>query len=30
MQKSDKKGDYCKYLYTSWEKKDLILITDLT
>ena len=20
MQKSDKKGDYCKYLYTSWEK----------
>lgn len=21
MQRSDKKGDHCKYLYTSWEKK---------
>ncbi|CQD09387.1 Uncharacterised protein [Wolbachia endosymbiont wPip_Mol of Culex molestus] len=30
IQKSDKKRDYCKYLYTSWEKKDLILITNLT
>lgn len=30
IQKSDKKRDYCKYLYTSWGKKDLILITNLT
>ncbi|WP_264706790.1 hypothetical protein [Wolbachia endosymbiont (group B) of Archips podanus] len=23
IQKSDKKRDYCKYLYTSWEKKRI-------